>query len=147
MRASAREVKMAAPLKRPAAGAGPQGRAPTKAVGRALDGKKAKRARKVSRQDVGRQVAQELLKLRPILKEAGAALLDRLDGELAGLTLALDGQDVAGERPVLPRASVLCSMFADIKALKLKPRKGRVKDLRRIEALLESLSTRIPPAP
>jgi hypothetical protein len=36
-------------------------------------------------------------------------------------------------------------MLADIKALKVKPKKGRVKDLGRIETLLESLSARIPP--
>ncbi len=146
MRASASTVKPAASPKRPARG--PHGRAQAEAggpVGKTAGGKKARRSRKASRQELGRQVAQELLKLRPILREVSAALLDRLDGGLAGLALALDGQDVAGEPPQLPRASVLCRMVADISALKLKPKKGRVKDLRRIETLLESLGARIPP--
>ncbi len=137
---------MKASPKRPGTGKGAQGRAPGRAVGEEAGGKKAKRARKASRREAGRQVAEELLKLRPILKEISVALQDRLDGELAGLTLALDGQDVAGQPPVLPRSSILCNMFADIKALKVKPKKGRVKDLRRIEALLESLAARLPPA-
>ncbi len=147
MRASARKGNRAATPKQPGVGADPGRGAPRRAHGKDASGKKAKRAQKASRQELGRQVAQEVLKLRPILKEVGAALLDRLDGELAGLTLALDGQDVAGEAPVLPRSSVLLSMFADIKALKVKPKKGRVKDLRRIEALLKSLTAHIPPAP
>jgi hypothetical protein len=121
------------------------GRASTRAVAKDAVGRKTKRTRKASRQELGRQVAQELSKLRPILKEAGTALLDRLDGELAGLTLSLDGRGVSGETPVLPRALALFAMLADVKALKVKPSKGRVKDLRRIEALLESLSARIPP--
>jgi hypothetical protein len=36
-------------------------------------------------------------------------------------------------------------MLAEITALRVKPKKGRVKDLRRIEAMLESLGARIPP--
>ncbi len=145
MRASARKAKKQAPLKRPATGADQKGRASTPAVAKDAAGRKAKRIRKASRQELGRQVAQELLKVRPILKEIGTALLDRLDGELAGLTLSLDGRGVSGETPVLPRALVLFAMLADVKALKVKPKKGRVKDLRRIEALLKSLSARIPP--
>ena len=145
MRASARKVRKQTPPKRPAKGADQPGRAPTQAVAKDAAGGKAKRSRKASRQALGRQVAQELLKLRPMLREVGTALLDRLDGELAGLTLSLDGRGVSGEPPVLPRALVLLAMRADIAGLKVKPRKGRVKDLRRIEALLESLGARIPP--
>jgi hypothetical protein len=35
-------------------------------------------------------------------------------------------------------------MLANIKAVKVKPKKGRVKDLWRIEALLESLLAQMP---
>ena len=107
--------------------------------------KKRKSVKKPSRQALGRQASQEMAKLRPILKDIGSALLDRLDGELAGLARSLDGEDLHGERPVLPQPPVLIAMLADIKALKVKPKKGRVKDLGRIEALLESLSARMPP--
>ncbi len=107
--------------------------------------KKRKSVKKPSRQALGRQASQEMAKLRPILKDIGSALLDRLDGELAGLARSLDGEDLHGERPVLPQPPVLIAMLADIKALKVKPKKGRVKDLGRIETLLESLSARMPP--
>ena len=107
--------------------------------------KKRKSVKKPSRQALSRQASQEMAKLRPILKDIGSALLDRLDGELAGLARSLGGEDLHGERPVLPQPPVLITMLADIKALKVKPKKGRVKDLGRIETLLESLSARIPP--
>jgi len=114
-------------------------------VGKARTRKKAEGGKAPSRQELGRQVSEELSKLRPALKDVGTALLDRLDGELAGLARSLDGRSMPGETPVLPQAPVLSAMLATIKALKVKPRKGRVKDLRRIETLLESLSARIPP--
>jgi hypothetical protein len=85
------------------------------------------------------------VKLRPILKDVGNALLDRLDGELAGLSRSLAGEGLSGDPPNLPPAPILSGMLADIQALKVKPKKGRVKDLGRIEVLLESLSGRMPP--
>ena len=114
-------------------------------VGKVRAGKKSEGGKASSRQELGRQVSEELSKLRPALKDVGTALLDRLDGELAGLARSLDGRGMPGETPVLPQARVLSAMLATIKALKVKPKKGRVKDLRRIETLLESLSARIPP--
>ena len=114
-------------------------------VGKNPAAKKRKSVKKPYRQALGRQASQEMAKLRPILKDIGSALLDRLDGELAGLARSLGGEDLHGERPVLPQPPVLIAMLADIKALKVKPKKGRVKDLGRIETLLESLSARIPP--
>ena len=113
-------------------------------VGKNPAAKKRKSVKKPSRQALSRQASQEMAKLRPILKDIGSALVDRLDGELAGLARSLGGEDLHGERPVLPQPPVLIAMLADIKALKVKPKKGRVKDLGRIETLLESLSARIP---
>ena len=85
------------------------------------------------------------MKLRPILKDIGTALLDRLDGELAVLSRGLASERGSDDLPSVPRAPTLSGMLADIQALKVKPKKGRVKDLGRIEVLLESLSRRMPP--
>ncbi|HSB67953.1 MAG TPA: hypothetical protein VLT62_01280 [Candidatus Methylomirabilis sp.] len=119
--------------------------APPKNAGRSRAAKTSEAVKESARRQLGRQVSQELLKLRPLLKDAGTALLDRLDGDLAGLAHLLNGGSLAGDSPVLPKAPVLSAMLADIKALRVKPKKGRVKDLRRIEAMLESLGARIPP--
>jgi hypothetical protein len=94
---------------------------------------------------MSREVSQELLKLRPLLRDVGSALLDRLDGELVGLASSLGGESLHGNAPALPETAVLSEMLTDIQALKVKPKKGRLKDLRRLEALLEALSARIPP--
>jgi hypothetical protein len=37
------------------------------------------------------------------------------------------------------------AMLADIRAFKERPKNGRAKDLRRIEALLKSLNSHMPP--
>jgi hypothetical protein len=118
-----------------------------RAAGTGGAGKQGKESRKASRQEIARQVSQELAKLRPILKDVGTALMDRLDGGLAGLAVWLGGKSLHGERLALPRPPILSAMLADIKAVKLKPKKGRVKDLARIEDLLESLNDRMPPGP
>ncbi len=129
-------------------------RKPTPSTARAKRPRIAKQAKrapaskgraKASRQRLGHEVAQELLKLRPVLKEIGTALLDRLEGELTGVALSLNGGGLVGESPVLPGTAVLSKMLAEIERLKVKPHKGRLKDLRRVEALLQYLSTRIPP--
>jgi hypothetical protein len=114
-------------------------------AGRRDMAKPSKRTKSPTRPELAQQVARELAKLRPVLRNIGTALLDRLDGELAGLERSLNGEGVTGERPVLPHTPVLSAMLADIQTLKLKPKKGRLKDLGRIEVLLESLNGRIPP--
>ena len=118
--------------------------APASEVARTDARKKGGRGVKPSRQDLGRQVSQELRKLWPVFKEVGSALLGRLDGELAGLAHMLNGGGISGETPVLPQGPVLIAMLDEIKALKVKPKKGRLKDLRRVETLLESLAGRVP---
>lgn len=107
--------------------------------------KRSKQTPSPTRPELAQQVARELAKLRPVLRNIGTTLLDRLDGELAGLARSLNGEGVSGDRPVLPHTPVLSTMLADIQTLKLKPKKGRLKDLGRIEVLLESLSGRMPP--
>lgn len=116
-----------------------------KRTGQGKSEKGLKRSKKPSRHELAWQVSQELVKLRPLLKDIGTALLDRLDGELAGLSRSLAGEGLSGEPANLPPASILSGMLTDIQAIKVKPKKGRLKDLGRIEVLLESLSGRMPP--
>ncbi len=117
----------------------PQGKGPKPAK------KAAKKAPKVSREELGRRAASEVLKLRALLKEVGSAVLDRLDGEAGALGLFLRGDALPGETPVLPSARVLNAMLACFATLKVKPKKGRVKDLDRIEGLMKQLAGKMPP--
>jgi hypothetical protein len=107
--------------------------------------KRVKKAPKVSQAELGKLTAAELFKLRSLLKEVGSGVVDRLDGEIASLALFLDGENLPGEKPVLPRTGTLRAMLACFQTLKVKPKKGRVKDLARIEALLAALSAKMPP--
>ena len=97
------------------------------------------------RQGLRQEVVRELVKLRLLLKDVGTNCLDRLDGELAGLALSLAGESLPGDPPVLPNPPTLMVMLAEIRAFEERPKKGRAKDLRRIEALLKSLNGRMPP--
>jgi hypothetical protein len=57
----------------------------------------------------------------------------------------LDGELPGRLSPVLPNPPILMAMLADIRAFKERPKNGRAKDLRRIEALLKSLNSHMPP--
>jgi hypothetical protein len=102
-------------------------------------------SRKAARIAMKDQVSEELLRLRPLLREVGTAVLERLDGEMAAMAQFFDGDPVAGERPVLPTAEALKGMLGRIRGLKVKPKKGRVKDLARFESMLRDLSESMPP--
>lgn len=100
---------------------------------------------KAHRESMAAELALELNRVRSALRESSEQLVARLDGELAALGLYLNGQGVPEEKPLLPPARVLSQMLAETKALKVKPKKGRVKDLGRMEALLDSLAAKMPP--
>ena len=97
------------------------------------------------RRKLGLAVAEELQATRGLLREAGEAVLVRLDAELAAMASYLRGEELEGERPRLPSPRTLAAMVEECRALKVKPKKGRVKDLARIEALLKALSAMMPP--
>jgi hypothetical protein len=121
-------------------GKAPKGKLPAKKKAN-VSGK----APKVSRQELGRQVAVELSKVRSVLREVGSGVVDRLDGEAASLALFLDGDCLPGEKALLPSARTLKAMAVAFGGLKVKPKKGRVKDLARIELLLMVLASKMPP--
>jgi hypothetical protein len=106
---------------------------------------KGKKLPKVSREELSRLVAVELSKVRSVLKEVGSSVLDRLDGEAAALALFLEGETLPGEKAILPSARALRTMQGCFTALKVKAKRGRVKDLSRIEALLSALAQKMPP--
>ena len=122
-------------------GAGASGHA-ARAKGK---GGRAKSDGKRRRDALAAELALEMGRVRSALKEASEQLVVRLDGELAALTLYLNGHGVEEEAPVLPPARVLSQMLAEARALKVKPKTGRVKDMGRIEALRGSLACKMPP--
>lgn len=132
-----------------AMGKAPEGGSASDPKGKTVKGnekpKPHKKVDKPQREELAGRVSGQLNEMRGLLKEVGDTLVARLDGDIAALAQYLAGQGLHGDKPVLPPARELETMLSELAALKVKPKKGRVKDLARIESLLESLSKRMPP--
>lgn len=99
------------------------------------------------KQALAAEIAGEIQSLRPLLQEITGQFTLRLNAQIAELAEIFNGQPVSGEKPQLPPAKVQTVILDLIRALHCKPRKGRLKDLTRIEELLESVRRQIPPQP
>lgn len=86
----------------------------------------------------------EVERARILVREVGEAVLARLEGRAAALHQALTGEGLP-EAPALPRAERLKRLRQVAAGLKVKPGKGRVKDLARLEALFDALEEALRP--
>lgn len=93
------------------------------------------------------QLQAALLALRGILKEIQEQYSVRTNGLLVQMMQLVDPPADAKEQPALPSRKTMEQMLGEIKALKVKPKKGRGKDLQRIQDLLEALWIQFPPQP
>jgi hypothetical protein len=89
-----------------------------------------------------REVADEVQALRGVFSDILEIYRSRVDGQLAGLSGAFREAEREGNPPP---ERVLRAMVETIRTLKVKPPKGRGKDLARIEALAECLWEILPP--
>ncbi|MEW5765351.1 MAG: hypothetical protein ACOYXN_03165 [Acidobacteriota bacterium] len=90
-------------------------------------------------------LAGDVAQLRLLLQEVSEAVFSRLEAEAAAVLAALDEKAVPGDAPALPSAERIRALRDVVADLKVKPRKGRVKDLGRIEAVLKVLAARLLP--
>lgn len=120
-----------------------------KATSRKASPKKAKRTnakmRKPTRTQYAAKVVEQMSQVRRDLREIGDSVLRRLDAEITGVARYLGREGQSEEPRALPATPVLEAMLAELRALKVKPKKGRVKDLQRIDKLLISLFSKLPP--
>jgi hypothetical protein len=89
-------------------------------------------------------LAVELRALRATLDEVVRQFHVRIGGQLAAVQRAIAGSGVAAARAVRPRAKVRAAMLREVRALKVKPRKGRTKDVVRLANLIEELFSQLP---
>ncbi len=84
-------------------------------------------------------VAQELGFLRKTMRELVGAYSDQLEGEIAALASGVKA-DAEGKK-VVPssRAHDLRDMLSLLRSLEVKPAKGRRRDLKKVEVLVEDL--------
>lgn len=95
-----------------------------------------------ARAALARDTAQEIQALRGVFSDILEIYRSRVDGQLAGLAEAFRE---AGQDGNPPPARACKAILEQIRALKVKPRKGRGKDLARVEALAECLWELLPP--
>lgn len=86
---------------------------------------------------VKEELVQELKHLRGLVRETGEHFILRREGEIETIISHLD--DVT---PVILKSEAP-NWLNEIRSLKLKPAKGRLKDLRGIEELIEELAEEV----
>lgn len=109
---------------------------PSKPAGRSKGSPGAKAAAR--KEEAARLLADEVEALRTTCREAVQAYELRVSAQLAATVDLLRG--AAGGNANLPGQVRLAEALAAVRAVKLKPKRGRLKDLARLQQLAEELS-------
>lgn len=91
---------------------------------------------------LAQEVVLEIQALRPTLQEALREYERRMTGQITELLLHLQGD---GPAPRVPAARTSAAMLQALRASDVKPRKGRAKDLVRLQELVAELTELLPP--
>jgi len=102
------------------------------------------RARIGRRVILARQLMMEIEGLHPLLQELVQQYELRIAAQLAEILRTLNG-DESGNLPRFPAAKTSAAMLRVLRATDLKPRKGRAKDLVRLQELVAELTEMLPP--
>ncbi|MEW6516552.1 MAG: hypothetical protein AB1439_06595 [candidate division FCPU426 bacterium] len=102
-----------------------------------------KQLRQERREQAKASLIQELNNLRAELKEITQQLTLKQDAHLMHLIQMLGGSRGQAPESTLPATKRLAAMLKKIQELKLKPKKGRLKDLVHLTRLLDALSDKI----
>jgi hypothetical protein len=86
---------------------------------------------------VREELVQELRHLRGLVRETGEQFILRREGEIETIISNLATVPAAKLRRETP------GLLHEIRSLKLKPAKGRMKDLKGLESLIEELADRV----
>lgn len=83
------------------------------------------------------ELVQELKHLRVLVREVGEQFILRREGEIEAIISNLAAVSPATLRSELP------GLLHGMRALRLKPAKGRLKDLKGLDGLIEELADRV----
>jgi hypothetical protein len=92
---------------------------------------------------LARQLMAEIEGLQPVLQELVQQYELRMTAQLAEILRTLNGE--AGRLPRFPAARTSAAMLRALRTTDLKPRKGRAKDLVRLQELVAELTEMLPP--
>jgi ABC-type sugar transport system ATPase subunit len=93
------------------------------------------------------ELAAELKVLRSALKEIVEHFNLRVDSHLVEMIRILEKDQILDEPLVLPSAKVAAQLAKKIRGLKLKPNKGKLKDIFQISKLVNKLADKMPIQP
>ena len=91
------------------------------------------------RHKLARELVLELHVLRAALEEALPVFLARVQGQLTEITRRLEA-GIGGADDALPSAGALGLALREVRGARVKPRKGRAKDITRISRVAERLA-------
>jgi hypothetical protein len=99
----------------------------------------------------GERIREELIQRLRVLRADMDLIIDhyRINciSRIEEMLRILEHRDTIGEDSVEPESRVMRMMLSRLADLKVKPKKGRLKDLKRIDALLEQLLSQFPAQP
>ncbi|NOZ27160.1 MAG: hypothetical protein GXP39_03780 [Chloroflexi bacterium] len=98
-------------------------------------------SRSVDEERLRRELVAELDKVRADLRESVAMFRMRLEGRITQVQEAVSSPDLMSEDlDKEARVEALTAMLEAIRSLRVKPEKGRRRDLKRFEALVDALA-------
>jgi hypothetical protein len=93
-----------------------------------------------ARRKAAAALCTELKKLRTELKEIVKQVSLRIDSRIADTLRILEKKQAPGEPCNLPGAKSTAQMVKKLRALKIKPAKGKLKDIAHIERMVEKIA-------
>jgi 3-methyladenine DNA glycosylase/8-oxoguanine DNA glycosylase len=99
------------------------------------------------KQKAAKELAAEMKVLRSAFKEIVEHFCLRLDSELAEIIRVLEKDPILNEPIVLPSAKISQQLAEKIHCLKLKPSKGKLKEIVQIYKLAEKIAQKMPVQP
>jgi hypothetical protein len=102
-------------------------------------GRKARKVRGKRRQDLNQALVFELRTLRASLARTLESIEIRLGGRITEMLHAIEGEPGLDQKPGPLTVKTAQAALAQIEALRIKPKRGRIKDIRRIEKTLRAI--------
>jgi len=96
----------------------------------------------VAKQKAAAELAAELKKIRVALKETIKQISMHIDKGIANSLRALEKKQQPGEPCNLPGVKTSAQMAKKLRALKIKPGKGKLKDIAHIERMVEKIAAK-----
>lgn len=99
------------------------------------------------KQAAAKALAAEMKVMRSAFKEIVEHFCLRVDSELVEIIRVLEKEQVLNEPLVLPPAKISKLLAKKIRALKLKPNKGKLKDILHVNDLADKIAGKMPAQP